>query len=178
MIANLKGASMNKLILLIASTIFSLAANAQKGQPEVFLTCGFSDRSNSSPYIFLYSPKNKVNIFGQVSQSTGKLDDRYVLRLDQATSTEYVFFASDFEKFFMARQTNGNYQGETVTVDRANLQLTLRGNEKDQKSPFYDYGMTMYWRCDILDAVEAKKYIKQMLDDRAERAKNAKPNKI
>lgn len=123
---------MRKLILLIASTIFSLAANAQKVQPEIFLTCGFSDRSNSSPYIFLYSPKNKVNIFGQVSQTTGKLDDRYALRLDQTTSSDYVFFASEFQSAYMARQTNRNYQGETFTVDRANLRVAQRSNETDQ----------------------------------------------
>lgn len=167
---------MDKLILLIALSIFSLAANAQKVQPEIALTCGFSDRSNKSPYIFLYSPKNKVNIFGQVRQSTGKLDDRYSLRLDQVTSSEYVFFASDFEKEYMARLTNGKNPGEKVTVDRATLQVIFRSNETDQASPFYR--MVFYYQCELLDAGATNIYIKQILDDRAERARNAKPNKI
>ncbi len=167
---------MLKLSCSIFFAMFSMAVYAQKNQPEIFLTCGFYDRSNSSPYIFLFSPKNKIDLFGQPSGSTNKIDSRYWVSLKETTNNEYVFIGNDSEAAYYADIGRKKYYGDTIKINRKSLDITRRSNEPDPNSHFYN--MNFSYKCDILDPETSKIFVKQILEERSEKAKNVKPNKI
>jgi hypothetical protein len=153
-----------------------MVVQAQKNQPEIFLTCGFYDRSNSSPFIFLFSPKNKIDFFGQPSKSTNKIDSRYWVSLKETTNNEYVFIGNDSEAAHYADLGRKKYYGDTIKINRKSLDITRRSNEPDPNSHFYN--MNFSYKCDILKPETSNIFINQILEERFEKAKNVKPNKI
>jgi hypothetical protein len=167
---------MYKILLLALIAFFPLIAKAQKTQPEIFLTCGFYDRSNSLPYIFLYSPKNKIDLFGQPEGSGDKIGTRYSVTLKESNSNEYIFLGTDNEAAYYADIGRTKYYGDTIKINRKSLDISRRSNEPDRNSHFYNINFS--YMCDVLDSEVTKKYIKQVLDERAEKAKNTKPNRI
>lgn len=167
---------MYKLLLIVLVAFFPIIGKAQKTQPEIFLTCGFYDRSNSRPYIFLFSPKNKIDLFGQTDDSGDKISTRYRVALKESNSSEYVFIGTDSEAAYYADIGRKKYYGDTIKINRKSLDISLRSNEPDPNSHFYN--LRFSYVCDVLDPEIAKKYVKQVLNDRAENIKNTKPNRI
>jgi hypothetical protein len=131
----------------------------KKSTDDIALSCNYSDHSNQTPLIFIYSEKYSVAKFGKL-KNDGEWDPEYRIISRSSTNSEITFDVSNYNNLVVQRlNPNAEISPEKIRVNRSTLDMEY---ETDTK---YAGFIRINYKCDLLGDSEFEKHIQWVIDN-------------
>jgi hypothetical protein len=131
----------------------------KKGPDDIALSCNYSDHSNQTPLIFIYSEKYNVGKFGKL-KNDGEWDPEYRIISKSSTNYEITFDVSNYNNLIVQRiNPNAEISPEKIRVNRSTLDMEY---ETDTK---YAGFIRLNYKCDLLGESQFEKHVQWVIDN-------------
>jgi hypothetical protein len=131
----------------------------KKGADDIALSCNYSDNSNQTPLIFIYSEKYSVGKFGKL-KNDGEWDPEYRIISKSSTNYEITFDVSNYNNLIVQRlNPNAEISPEKIRVNRSTLDMEY---ETDTK---YVGFIRLSYTCDLLGESQFEKHVQWVIDN-------------